>query len=141
MRAADAGMYVSKHAGGNRVSTAEEPGHDQGSSIRRRLVSGYIEGFLQRERNGSLRVEGWSAPCASINPGPTRRTFPSCETRLRPWPAPPESRELNVAGHGDAVAQSSEVIARSLGLPSGASPRIGQRRCTMWESCSFPSVF
>src|SRR5260370_33057723 len=58
IRVADAGMYVSKKAGGDRVSTAEDlGGQDQGSAVQRQLVSGFIEGFLQRERTGSEHVE------------------------------------------------------------------------------------
>src|SRR6266853_1654906 len=50
IRVADAGMYVAKHAGGNQVSTSDAFG--EGSAVQRQLVSGYIEGFLQREHNG-----------------------------------------------------------------------------------------
>src|SRR5437899_4984799 len=58
IRVADTGMYVSKKAGGDRVSTSDNlGGQDQGSAVQRRLVSGFIEGFLQRERTGSEHVE------------------------------------------------------------------------------------
>ena len=50
IRVADAGMYVAKHAGGNQVSTSEP--FREGTAVQRQLVSGYIEGFLQREHNG-----------------------------------------------------------------------------------------
>jgi hypothetical protein len=49
MRVADAGMYVSKHAGGNRVSTAEEFEEGETVAVQRQLIASYIEGFLQRE--------------------------------------------------------------------------------------------
>ena len=52
IRVADAGMYVSKKAGGDRVSAAEEYGQDQSAALQRQLVSGYVEGFLQRARTG-----------------------------------------------------------------------------------------
>src|SRR5208282_3132661 len=55
IRVADAGMYVSKHAGGNQVSTTDAFG--EGSAVQRQLVSGYIEGFLQREHNGPEHLE------------------------------------------------------------------------------------
>src|SRR5437660_473950 len=55
IRVADAGMYVAKHAGGNQVSTSDAFG--EGSAVQRQLVSGYIEGFLQREHNGPEHLE------------------------------------------------------------------------------------
>ncbi len=55
IRVADAGMYVSKHAGGNQVSTSNAFG--EGPAVQRQLVSGYIEGFLQREHNGPEHLE------------------------------------------------------------------------------------
>ncbi|MGH9580409.1 MAG: diguanylate cyclase, partial [Terriglobales bacterium] len=51
VRVADAGMYVSKHNGGNRVSTAEEFVEGE-SRPHRQLVNRYIEGFLRRESVG-----------------------------------------------------------------------------------------
>src|SRR5205085_11329410 len=41
IRVADAGMYVSKHAGGNRVSTAEEFAEGETSVKQRELLAGY----------------------------------------------------------------------------------------------------
>ena len=117
IRAADAGMYVSKKAGGDRVSTAEEPGHDQGSSIQRQLVSGYIEGFLQRERNGSEHVEELVGTLRKLSSGADQKNIPILRDSIEALARAAESRELNVAGHGDAVAQYSEMIARSLSLP------------------------
>src|SRR5436309_5522485 len=57
IRVAAAGMYVSKRAGGDKVSTAEDGGTDQTSITQRQLVSGYVEGFLQRERTGPEQVD------------------------------------------------------------------------------------
>ena len=55
IRVADAGMYVSKHAGGNQVSTSEP--FREGSAVQRQLISSYIEGFLQREQHSSKHLE------------------------------------------------------------------------------------
>jgi len=41
--------------GGNQVSTSDTFG--EGSAVQRQLVSGYIEGFLQREHNGPEHLE------------------------------------------------------------------------------------
>ena len=56
IREADAGMYVSKHAGGDRVSIAEEFPEGE-CRAQRQLISGYIEGFLQREHTGPEHLE------------------------------------------------------------------------------------
>ena len=45
-------MYVSKHAGGDRVSTAKEFVEGEDSPRQRQQISAYIEGFLQREQTG-----------------------------------------------------------------------------------------
>ena len=57
IRVADAGMYVSKHAGGDRVSTAEEFEDGESAAVQRQLISGYIEGFLQRQHTGPEHLE------------------------------------------------------------------------------------
>src|SRR6202166_4051976 len=57
IRVADAGMYVSKHAGGDRVSSAEEYVDDESGAVHRQLLSGYIEGFLQRQHTGPEHLE------------------------------------------------------------------------------------
>jgi HD-GYP domain-containing protein (c-di-GMP phosphodiesterase class II) len=116
IRVADAGMYVSKKAGGDRVSTAEERGEDQGSAVQRQLVSGYIEGFLQRERTGAEQVEELVGTLRKLSAGADHKNIPILRDSIEALTRAAESRELNVAGHGDAVAQYSEMIGRSLGL-------------------------
>jgi diguanylate cyclase (GGDEF)-like protein len=116
IRVADAGMYVSKKAGGDRVSTAEERSEDQGSAGQRQLVSGYIEGFLQRERTGSEHVEELVGTLRKLSAGADQKNLPILRDSIEALTRAAESRELNVAGHGDAVAQYSEMIGRSLGL-------------------------
>jgi HD-GYP domain-containing protein (c-di-GMP phosphodiesterase class II) len=117
IRVADAGMYVSKKAGGDRVSTAEERGEDPGSAVQRQLVSGYIEGFLQRERAGAEQVEELVGTLRKLSSGAEQKNLPILRDSIEALARAAESRELNVAGHGDAVAQYSEMIGRSLGLP------------------------
>lgn len=117
IRVADAGMYVSKKAGGDRVSTAEEHGEDPGSAVQRQLVSGYIEGFLQRDRSGEEHVEELVSTLRKLSSGAEQKNLPILRDSIEALARAAESRELNVAGHGDAVAQYSEMIGRSLGLP------------------------
>src|SRR5262249_25023803 len=57
IRVADAGMYASKHAGGNRVSTAETFADSESVAAQRQQISGYIEGFLQRDQAGPEQLE------------------------------------------------------------------------------------
>src|SRR6202030_4138589 len=57
VRVADSGMYISQHKGGDRVSTAEQLPEGENAAVRRQLISGYIEGFLQREHTGPEHVE------------------------------------------------------------------------------------
>src|SRR5262252_7361457 len=118
IRVADAGMYVSKHAGGNQVSTAELISEGDSSLIQRRLVSGYIEGFLQRETTrpdqleelvGTLRkLCGSNEECDEI----ALREGIEALTRSA------ELRE-HASGHGEQCGHYAGIIARALNL----SPR------------------
>ena len=83
IRVADAGMYVSKRKGGDRVSTAEEIAGGESAAVRRQQISGYIEGFLQREHTGPEHVDELIATlrrCAVRKPSLT--TF--CARPLKP---------------------------------------------------------
>ena len=115
MRVADAGMYVSKHAGGNRVSTAEEFREGETAAVQRQLIASYIEGFLQRENMGPDAGEELVATlkkmCAGLqdDPEPMREAIiVLCRAA--------EAREGHNTGHGQAVSKYAESIARELGL-------------------------
>jgi diguanylate cyclase (GGDEF)-like protein len=116
IRVADAGMYVSKKAGGDRVSTAEDYGQDQEAIMQRQLVSGYIEGFLQRERTGPEQVEELVATLRKLSAGTEQKNLPLLRDSIEALARAAESRELNAPGHGEAVAQYSAMIGRALGL-------------------------
>jgi len=116
IRVADAGMYVSKKGGGNRVSTAEEFAEGETSLQQRQLISSYVEGFLQRERTGpessdelvtTLRKLG-----SSVKDGSAAEVLMDAVRTLN---RAAEARET-VAGHGEAVARYAEIIARELAL-------------------------
>jgi diguanylate cyclase (GGDEF)-like protein len=117
LRVADAGMYVSKHAGGNQVSTAEEFVETENILQQRQLVSSYIEGFLARPHTGpgaaaelvsSLKKLGTAVSGRSSGEG--QRAAVRTLTRAA------ETREIS-AGHGDAVAKYAEIIGHDLLLP------------------------
>jgi diguanylate cyclase (GGDEF)-like protein len=116
IRVADAGMYVSKHAGGNQVSVAEMIGEGEGSAVQRHLISGYIEGFLQREDTRPEHLEELVATLRKLGGGSEERDLRALregiETLTRAW----ELRELHAAGHGEQCGHYAAIIARGLNL-------------------------
>src|SRR5438270_13696703 len=117
IRIADAGMYVSKRAGGDKVSTAEDGGTDQTSITQRQLVSGYVEGFLQRERTGPEQVDELVGTLRKLSSGPEQKNLPLLRDSIEALARAAEARELNASGHGEAVGQYCQMIGRPLGLP------------------------
>jgi diguanylate cyclase (GGDEF)-like protein len=114
IRVADEGMYVSKHAGGNQVSTSDAFG--EGSAVQRQLVSGYIEGFLQREHNGPEHLEELVGTlrklCGREDDEDQRAMREAVEALSRAA----ELREHNAAGHGEQTSHFAGIIARGLNL-------------------------
>src|SRR5262249_1501142 len=114
IRVADAGMYISKKAGGDRVSTSEDSALDEMGAVHRQLVSGYIEGFLQRERTGPEHLEELVATLRKLAPGKIEKEAALLRDSIEALARTSESREANVSGHGEAVAQYCEMIGRAL---------------------------
>jgi diguanylate cyclase (GGDEF)-like protein len=114
IRVADAGMYVAKHAGGNQVSTSDAFG--EGTAVQRQLVSGYIEGFLQREHNGPEHLEELVNTlrklCGREDDSDQRAMKEAVEALSRAA----ELREHNASGHGEQCAHYAGIIARGLNL-------------------------
>jgi diguanylate cyclase (GGDEF)-like protein len=117
LRVADAGMYVSKHAGGNRVSTVEEFTDGENIALQRQLVAAYVEGFLQREQSGPEDAEELVSTlhklCSSI-PGSDGAS--ALRDAVRALARAAESRETYAGNHGEDVARYSEIIGRELQL-------------------------
>ena len=116
MKVADAGMYVSKHAGGNKVSTADEFVEGQNSLVQRQILNTYVEGFLQREHYGPEYTAELIAALKSFaanEAGGNREVMMDAILALN---RASESRELFASGHGDQVARNAEMIARELGI-------------------------
>ncbi len=115
IRVADAGMYVAKHAGGNQVSTSDAFG--EGSAVQRHLVSGYIEGFLQREHNGPQHLEELVGTlrklCGREDDDAGLRAMTEAVEALS---HAAELREPNAAGHGEQCGRYAGMIARGLNL-------------------------
>ena len=117
IRVADAGMYVSKHAGGNRVSTAEEFVDGANFATQRQQISGYIEGFLQREQTGPDHLEELVATLRKLCGNEDECNVQVLKDSIEQLARAAESREFHAAGHGDMVARCTELIGRALSLP------------------------
>jgi diguanylate cyclase (GGDEF)-like protein len=116
IRVADAGMYVSKRSGGNRVSAAEEFAAGEEFAPQRQQISSYIEGFLQREHNGPEHLEELASMLVKLCGGEEECNVPLLKESIEVLSRAAESRELRTSGHGDLVARYTEVLARALHL-------------------------
>lgn len=125
IRIADAGMYISKKAGGDRVSTSEDTAQDESGAVHRQLVSGYIEGFLQRERTGPEQLEELVSTLRKLAPGTVERDASLLQDSIEALARTSESREVNASGHGEAVAQYCEMIGRALRLSQVDTRELG----------------
>jgi diguanylate cyclase (GGDEF)-like protein len=117
IRVADAGMYVSKRSGGNRVSAAEEFAAGEEFAPQRQQISTYIEGFLQREHNGPEHLEELRSMLIKFCGGEEERNVPLLKESIEVLSRAAESRELRTSGHGDLVARYTAILARALSLP------------------------
>ncbi len=117
VRVADAGMYLSKRAGGNRVSTGEDFPEGETAGMRRQLISGYIEGFLQREHTDPKHLDELIAALKKMIIEDDREAIVLREA-IETLTGAAESREQNSSGHGEMVARYSEIVARALGMPA-----------------------
>lgn len=116
LRVADAGMYVSKHAGGNRVSTAEEYAEGETLAVQRQLIAGYIEGFLQREHTGPEYAEELVVTLKKFC-GPEGECHPEVlKEAIEVLCHAAETREVHAATHGESVARHSRMVGRALGM-------------------------
>ncbi len=116
IRVADVGMYVSKHAGGDRVSIAEEFSEDESCARQRQLISGYIEGFLHREHTGPEDLEELLNSLRKFTGSEEEGNSELLRESIESLARAAEARELNASGHGELVARYSEILARALGL-------------------------
>jgi len=116
LRVADAGMYVSKHAGGNRVSTAEEYAEGETLAVQRQLIAGYIEGFLQREHTGPEYAEELVVTLKKFC-GPEGECHPEVlKEAIEVLCRAAETREVHAGSHGESVAKHARMVGRALGM-------------------------
>ncbi len=119
MRVADEGMYISKRAGGNRVSTADQHAGagGEGGLTQRQVVNRYVESFLRREAAGPDSVNELVATLTKLA-GEAEEADRSeiLMNALRALTRAAEAREVAASGHGEAVARYAESIGRELML-------------------------
>ncbi|HUK26657.1 MAG TPA: diguanylate cyclase [Terriglobales bacterium] len=118
IRVADAGLYDSKHAGGDRVCVAEGLPADESTAVKRQLVSGYIEGFLQREHTGPEHLDELTSTLKRLCGGDDTCDTTVLRESVESLARAAETRETNATGHGELTARYAELIARALGLPA-----------------------
>lgn len=115
IRVADAGMYTAKHAGGNRVSTADA--FAEGEAAQRQMVSGYIEGFLQRELNGPEHLEELVATLRKLGGRDADAERKTIREAVEALARAAELRQHTAPGHGELCGHYAGMIARGLNLP------------------------
>ena len=118
IRIADTGMYVSKRAGGNKVSTPDEFGAAHSLVTQRQLVSTYVEGFLQRENPGPDAIEELVETLQNLRRAIQDDPREPIRDALVMLTRAAETREVHGAGHGEAVGKHVEAIAREMALSS-----------------------
>lgn len=114
IRVADAGMYISKHKGGNCVSVAEEFATADSSIAQRQLLNAYMEGFLQREHSGHESVQELVMTLRRMyTSGSTREAMMDAVLALS---RATEGREVHASGMGERSARYVDAVCRELGM-------------------------
>jgi len=113
LRVADAGMYVSKRSGGNRVSAADNIVEPEDAAVRKELLSAYVQGFVHREHTGPESIEELINTLRKLsrgaNPEPLKAAIDALSRAV-------ETREVHAAGHGAYVSRYSTMLGRAVGF-------------------------
>ena len=117
IRVADAGMYVSKRAGGNRVSTVEEFHEGEAVVQQKALVARYVEGFLRREHTNPDAADELVQTLIKLgNAVKDGRNAEALTEAVMALTRAAEAREVYCTGHGESVARYAESIGRELNM-------------------------
>ena len=114
IRVADQGMYMSKRAGGNHVSTSEP--FREGTDVQRQLISSYIEGFLQREHHSAKHLEELVGTLRKLGASSNEADMSTLRQSVEALAQAAELREPNASGHGEQCGHYAAIIARGLNL-------------------------
>jgi diguanylate cyclase (GGDEF)-like protein len=112
-RMADTGMYMSKRAGGNKVSTPEIVPEAVEHHEVRKIINSALEGLLLREHFAS-EDEIVSALRRIAAQVPEAEAVSALRQAVRAITRAVEARELHATGHGDTVASYVAAIAGEL---------------------------
>src|SRR5947209_2143434 len=113
IRVADAGMYISKHAGGNKVSHVEPSQETMYQGEQRQVIASYLEPFLRRDHltTADEIVGAMTKIAAAVSDrDPSLTLMDAARTINRTV----EAREMHAAGHGEIVASYADAIGREL---------------------------
>ncbi|HUJ93642.1 MAG TPA: diguanylate cyclase [Terriglobales bacterium] len=113
---ADAGMYASKRAGGDRVRTAEEFASGEAVVERRQSMSRYLEGFLQRDHTAEADHNDLIDMLRKMSGGEENCNAAVLREAIEVLNRAAEARETNASGHGDMAARYAICVARALGF-------------------------
>ena len=116
LRVADAGMYVSKHAGGDRVSVADEFAQGETTAVQRQLIGGYIDGFLHRENPGPENLDELVSTLKKLSHDEEDSDLDILRDSIEAMSRTAESREAHNSGHGEMVGRYAEIIGQALEL-------------------------
>jgi diguanylate cyclase (GGDEF)-like protein len=114
LRVADAGMYVSKRSGGNRVSAVDKFIEPEDTVVRKELLTAYVQGFVQREHTGPESIEELITTLRKLSRGSSAEPLKAAIDALA---RAVETREVHSAGHGAYSARYASMIGHELGLP------------------------
>jgi HD-GYP domain-containing protein (c-di-GMP phosphodiesterase class II) len=87
--------------------------------VQRQLISGYIEGFLQREHTGPEHLEELLNTLKKLSGGDggdEQGSVQLLREAIEALARAAELRELSAAGHGEMVQRYCERMARALGM-------------------------
>lgn len=113
IREADAGMYISKRSGGNRVSTVAATLQNDPQTEQRQMIAAHLEALLQREHIPSAG-EIVTALKRFSEYLPAEKLRDALMDALRTINQTVESRELHALGHSDAVCSYARAIGHEL---------------------------
>ena len=115
IRVADAGMYVSKRGGGNRVATVEEFHEGEAFAQQKAVVTSYVEGFLRREHTGPESTDELVETLVKLgNAVKDGRNTEALTEAVMALTRAAEAREVYCTGHGESVARYAESVGREM---------------------------